>query len=780
MRVQLGDPGTIFAGYVVLKDLLPADPTTVGPYKLLGRLGQGGMGVVYLARSPGGRTVAVKVIQPQLANEPGFRTRFAREVSAARNVGGMFTALVVDADTDGAMPWLATAYVAGPSLAEAVETQGPLPPESVLALAAGLAEGLQAIHAAGVVHRDMKPSNVLLAADGPRVIDFGISRSREASMLTQTGTVMGSPGYLSPEQAEGHVVGPPSDIFSLGGVLTFAATGEGPFGAGPTPALMFRVVAREPNLAALPPQVRPLIEWCLAKDPAARPTPADLLNQLDALGAGVGVVTPEWLPQPFTEALHRYVPTAVTPPVPGRATGAVTPSASGAPLTPTGIEAPAAVAEASAVGGPASGPQQPQVPGPGDQQAWGAAGWGAAAGGVAAAFGSQAYATPGFGETRVDPGAQQPGYQQPGYPQPGSPAGYAQPGTPPPGYPPAGGAGYQPPGGGPEVGGLATVGLSTIPPAGGGGPTGAGAGMAGGAATGPWAGGPTPPGPGAPWAAGQGYGGPGYGGPGYGGPGYGGPGYGGPGGPVPPGGGTAVPAKSPNQRRRLLIAAAVAIIVLAGGGTALALSGGSSKPGAGPGPSVIATSSKSPTASPSATPSKTATKKAKATPTSTKLNSRNHKGGSGSTASASPTQPTYAPTTYAPTTSAPTYAPTTSAPTYAPTTTAPTTHKATTAPPPATQSLGGVSGASSYGCSGPEPSASNGGVQFTFENESNASISIGAYSSSSAYEGEGSVAAHSSATFTAQMGSYWQVNNSSGSCLGEFNIYSSGSVTVTS
>ena len=203
-----GDLAPIFSGDSVVKNLLPGDPATVGPYKLLGRLGQGGMGVVYLARSPGGRTVAVKVIQPQLANEPGFRTRFAREVAAARGVGGMFTALVVDADTESAVPWLATAYVAGPSLAEAVEGQGPLPPDSVLALAAGLAEGLQAIHAAGVVHRDLKPSNVLLAADGPRVIDFGISRAREASMLTQTGTVMGSPGYLSPEQAEGQIVRP--------------------------------------------------------------------------------------------------------------------------------------------------------------------------------------------------------------------------------------------------------------------------------------------------------------------------------------------------------------------------------------------------------------------------------------------------------------------------------------------------------------------------------------------------------------------------------------------
>ncbi len=190
------------------------------------------MGQVYLGRSAGGRLVAVKVIRPELAGEPGFRARFAREVAAARNVSGLFTALVVDADADGPVPWLATAYVPGPSLAEAVEAYGPLPAGSVLTLAAGLAEGLAAIHAAGVVHRDLKPSNVMLADDGPRVIDFGISRAMEASVLTQSGTVMGSPGFMSPEQAEGGVVGPPSDVFSLGSVLTFAATGEGPFGEG--------------------------------------------------------------------------------------------------------------------------------------------------------------------------------------------------------------------------------------------------------------------------------------------------------------------------------------------------------------------------------------------------------------------------------------------------------------------------------------------------------------------------------------------------------------------
>ena len=254
-------------------ELQPADPRTVGPYRVLGRLGAGGMGQVFLGRSAGGRLVAIKVIRPELADDAEFRSRFAREVTAARNVGGLFTALLIDADIAAPAPWLATAYVAGPSLADAVEAHGPLPATSVLILAAGLAEGLQAIHAAGLVHRDLKPSNVLLAHDGPRVIDFGISRAAEASVLTQSGTFMGSPGYISPEQAEGHPVGPASDIFSLGAVLTFAAIGQGPFGTGSTPALIYRVVHGQPNTTDLPGQIRPLIERCLAKDPGRRPKP---------------------------------------------------------------------------------------------------------------------------------------------------------------------------------------------------------------------------------------------------------------------------------------------------------------------------------------------------------------------------------------------------------------------------------------------------------------------------------------------------------------------------
>jgi eukaryotic-like serine/threonine-protein kinase len=263
-----------------LDELQAADPRRIGPYWLEGRLGSGGMGRVYLGRSPGGRQVAIKVIRADLAENPDFRARFAREVSAARVVSGIFTAPVVDADLDGPVPWLATSYIAGPSLADAVAERGPMPSALVLRLAAGLAEGLAAIHSAGVVHRDLKPANVLLAEDGPRLIDFGISRSMEGSTLTRTGMVVGSPGFMSPEQAEGRPVGPPSDIFSLGAVLTFSATGEGPFGEGSTVALLYRVVTGEPNTQGVPEEIRPLIERCLVKDPRQRPTAAQLLARL--------------------------------------------------------------------------------------------------------------------------------------------------------------------------------------------------------------------------------------------------------------------------------------------------------------------------------------------------------------------------------------------------------------------------------------------------------------------------------------------------------------------
>ena len=263
----------------------------MGPYRLTGRLGGGGMGEVFLGRSAGGRLVAVKVIRPELAADPEFRARFRHEVSAARSVNGLYTAPVADAQVDGPMPWLATAYVPGPSLSTAIEEHGPLPARSVLALAAGLAEGLAAIHDAGLVHRDLKPSNVLLATDGPRVIDFGIATGAQATVLTMAGHIIGSPDFMSPEQATGQELGPPTDVFSLGAVLTFAATSYAPFRAAETTTLLGRIVHDEPDLSRVPPQVRSIVQWCLAKDPDDRPSPHDLLSRL-----GESRLWDDWLP----------------------------------------------------------------------------------------------------------------------------------------------------------------------------------------------------------------------------------------------------------------------------------------------------------------------------------------------------------------------------------------------------------------------------------------------------------------------------------------------------
>jgi eukaryotic-like serine/threonine-protein kinase len=283
--------------------------------------------------------VAVKVVRADLAADPEFRTRFRREISVARRVSSQFTAPVLDADVDSPAPWLATAFVAGPSLADAVSQHGPLPVRAVLELAAGLAEGLRAIHAAGIVHRDLKPSNVLLAPDGPRVIDFGISRAIEASALTHTGMVVGSPGFMSPEQAEGGVVGPPTDIFSLGAVLAFAATGEGPFGTGSTPALVYRVVHNPPSLDRVPAEVRPLIARCLAKDPGQRPTARELLAETASVEPVAG-----WLPEPMTQtSLQLPGPFGV----PQAAAFSMAPAGSG--MAPVASAAPRAVTAGATV-----------------------------------------------------------------------------------------------------------------------------------------------------------------------------------------------------------------------------------------------------------------------------------------------------------------------------------------------------------------------------------------------------------------------------------------------
>ncbi|MFD0686247.1 outer membrane protein assembly factor BamB family protein [Actinomadura fibrosa] len=280
--------------------LLAEDPRRIGGYRVLGRLGAGGMGTVYLGRSAAGLPVAIKVIHAGRADEPSFRARFAREVTAARAVSGAFTAPVIDADPDAADPWLVTAYLPGLSLQEAVAQHGPLPVPAVFGLGASLAEALLSVHRAGVVHRDLKPANVMLAPDGPRLIDFGIAHAVGAAVVTRTGHMVGSPGYLPPEQATGGDTGPAGDVFSLGAVLAFAATGEGPFGRGPAEALIYRLVHDAPRLDAVPdPELRALIAACLAKQPEQRPGLDWLLPRFAARSPDVHVLQGTgWLPGP--------------------------------------------------------------------------------------------------------------------------------------------------------------------------------------------------------------------------------------------------------------------------------------------------------------------------------------------------------------------------------------------------------------------------------------------------------------------------------------------------
>ncbi|MEF9883835.1 serine/threonine-protein kinase [Streptomyces sp. P9-A4] len=288
-----------------MEPLTAEDPATIGPFRLLGRLGVGGMGRVFLARSAGGRTVAVKVVHGELAAQDEFRRRFAREVAALERVGGAGTAPVLGSDTGAGSPWVAIGYVPGPSLRTVVgDESGPLPPVTVKALAGGLARALEHIHAAGLVHRDLKPSNVLLTVDGPRIIDFGIARAvdtvADGGNLTTTGAVVGSPGFMSPEQVRGEHIAPASDIFCLGSVLVYAATGRAPFGTADSGvhATMFRIAHDEPDLTDLAPELSGLIRACLAKDPAGRPSAAEIAETLS--------VPEPWLPADVLARLGRH------------------------------------------------------------------------------------------------------------------------------------------------------------------------------------------------------------------------------------------------------------------------------------------------------------------------------------------------------------------------------------------------------------------------------------------------------------------------------------------
>ncbi|MFF1915855.1 protein kinase [Streptomyces sp. NPDC058239] len=288
-----------------MQPLEAGEPLTIGAYRLLGRLGAGGMGRVYLGRSAGGRTVAVKVVHPHFALDEQFRARFRREVDAARRIGAQWTAPVLDADPDAPIPWVATGYVAGPPLSTAVAEHGPLPEHAVRTLGAGLGEALAAVHEQGLIHRDVKPSNVLLALDGPRLIDFGIAHAVGATAsLTSTGVSVGSPGYMAPEQIRGVDISGAADVFSLGAVLAYAATGTAPFLGDSSAVLLYKVVHEEPELGELEGELRDVVAGCLEKYPEDRPTPTELARQL-APGGAASLVAAGWLPGPLVREVSR-------------------------------------------------------------------------------------------------------------------------------------------------------------------------------------------------------------------------------------------------------------------------------------------------------------------------------------------------------------------------------------------------------------------------------------------------------------------------------------------
>ncbi|MFF8828184.1 serine/threonine-protein kinase [Streptomyces sp. NPDC015131] len=345
----------------VFQPLEDDDPRAVAGYRLAARLGAGGMGKVYLSYTPGGRPVAIKVIRPDFAEDAEFRRRFAQEVQAAQRVQGLYTAPVIDSDTDARRPWLATAYVPGPSLADAVQAHGGLPVDTVLLLVAGIAEALQVIHGAGIVHRDLKPANVLLAADGPRVIDFGIARAADATSLTGSGVTIGTPSFMSPEQAAGRPVTAATDIFALGQVTAYAALGSPAFGEGTSHGVLYRIVHEEPRLDGLPDRLRELVTRCLAKDPAERPSVGEILTLCQAASDQTALRRPEeWLPGAVaaditTRAAAPAPAAATTPPPPAQPPAApAAPAPQDAPPAPAYTPPPAATA-------PTPPPAQPPV-----------------------------------------------------------------------------------------------------------------------------------------------------------------------------------------------------------------------------------------------------------------------------------------------------------------------------------------------------------------------------------------------------------------------------------
>ncbi|SFF16598.1 serine/threonine protein kinase [Streptomyces mirabilis] len=326
------------------------DPRVVGSFRLHRRLGAGGMGVVYLGSDRRGQRVALKVIRPDLAEDQEFRSRFAREVSAARRIRGGCTARLVAADLEADRPWFATQYVPGPSLHDKVAEEGPMSAADVAAVGAALSEGLVAVHEAGVVHRDLKPSNILLSPKGPRIIDFGIAWATGASTLTHVGTAVGSPGFLAPEQVRGAAVTPATDVFALGATLAYAATNDSPFGHGSSEVMLYRVVHEEPQLHGVPDALAPLVRACLAKDPEERPSTLQLSLRLKEIAAreaqGMADVRPPAqrndpdrptgrLAEQYAEQPTQRRPQSTPPPRTGATNGGSRPSPSGARPAPS-------------------------------------------------------------------------------------------------------------------------------------------------------------------------------------------------------------------------------------------------------------------------------------------------------------------------------------------------------------------------------------------------------------------------------------------------------------
>jgi serine/threonine protein kinase len=312
--------------------LRPDDPIRIGHYRLTARLGSGGMGVVYLGVAWDGSQVAVKVLRPELANDLQFRRRFGREVAALVRVRGACTVRVIEADSQSSTPFVVTEYAQGPSLSEHIDKYGSVSPDMLYGLATGLAEALTMIHAAGIMHRDLKPSNIILTDAGPKVIDFGIARRQDTTAMTQTGMMVGSMGFMAPEQISGHP-GPAADIFAWGVTVAYAATGRSPFGAGNTHSILYRIMYGEADIASVPDSLRPLVEAALAKDPQDRPTAQQLLERLTSASrrterisdAATQVISPQtWQtglysrpPANSSDEANRALPGEPSPPSPG-------------------------------------------------------------------------------------------------------------------------------------------------------------------------------------------------------------------------------------------------------------------------------------------------------------------------------------------------------------------------------------------------------------------------------------------------------------------------------